>query len=436
MIRRSFSLLFFLVCCVSSVFANKTAPVLVAKCGAVATSCVPAVTGGHSLAAGQFEYTIAYRSALTAPTLATGYTVLDTNSASVSSFRSGCAVLTTSTPNSNTWTNATLVISVVYSGVAAQATADCATAGVGFHTATGATGTTSTITLTGGTLTNTGGSSTVIAAVGSSAAVCLPAAFTSEQTTTNGNVGDIPAGTGTYATSTCTGTTGNWKSDTVELLAASTVKPGIFGHGTASSTSPATDTFTPTTGQAIIIHALNFYGAGATGNYAISDSAGNSWSVFHTKVNATTQQEDGTAFCAIANGSSSTTVSVTYSGTINTTSLEVFHGTMTNGSCTADATNSATGTTGVPTGTVTPVTDDVVFMGATYASITGAGTGFTIGANDGNGDGTEYATWSKNTSAMTVPFAGTSGNFILLMESIKPTPAGATSVKRHSPGVF
>lgn len=424
--------------CAAPAWATKSVPVLVGSCAAVATSCTPTVVGGHSFAAGQFEYTFAYRSAVTAPTKPAAYTALDTASASTSSFTSGCVVLTTTTPNSTAWTNATLVMSLVYSGVAAQATADCATAGVGGRTATGTSGTTSTITITGITLTNGGGSSTVIGAVGSSAAACLTAAFTSEKTTTNAVIGDIPAGAASYSTQTCTGTTGNWKSDTVELLAASTVVHAASSHGTAVSSSPATITFTPTTGQAMFVSGFNFYGAGATGTYSTpTDTGSNTWSVAIAKVNATTQQEDATTFCAIANGSSAITVTLAYSGTVQTTSLEAFDDNFTNGSCTPDKTGSATGTTGVPTGSITPVTDDVALFGATYASITGAGAGFTIGSNDGNGDGTEFAEWSKGANATTILFAGTSGNFLQLMAAIKPTPPPAGGiVPRHKTGVF
>ena len=218
--------------------------VLVASCAAVATSCVPSVVGGHSLAAGQFEYTFAYKSSTSAPTKPSSYTQIATASASSSSMRSGCVVLTSSTPDSDAWTSATLVVSLVYSGAAATTTANCVTAGIGFKTTGGTSGTTSTITFTGGSLTHTDNSSWIVAAVGSSAAVCTPATvLASEITTTNGNGLDTNGTVSSYSSKTCTGTTGNWKSDTFELLAAAVANPTFsLAAGTYSTSLPRTST--------------------------------------------------------------------------------------------------------------------------------------------------------------------------------------------------
>ena len=204
--------------------------VLVGGCASTGTSCSPTVQGGQTFAGGQFEYVFAYRSATTAPTLPSGSITLDTASVSSSSFRSGCQVTSSNSPASGTWTNATLVIVQIYSGVASDHTASCKTLGTGGRTTAGTSGTTSTYTFTGVTLTNGTGTSWIVAAVGSSAAVCTPATVLhSEYTTTNAIGHDTNGGVSSFSTLTCMGTTGNWKSDTVELLAKTPTFTSVNG---------------------------------------------------------------------------------------------------------------------------------------------------------------------------------------------------------------
>ena len=193
---------------------------LVGGCSATGTTCSPAVKSGQTFAAGQYEYVFAYRSATTAPTLPAGFVTIDTTSASSSSFRSGCTVTSSGTPSSGSWTNSTTVSVLIYNGVAGTTPANCKNLGIGGHTATGTSGTTSTITFTTVTLTNSTGTSWVVSPVGSSAAVCTPATvLTSEYSATNVSINDTNGGVSSFGTLTCTGTTGNWKTDTVELLA-------------------------------------------------------------------------------------------------------------------------------------------------------------------------------------------------------------------------
>ena len=236
--------------------------VLVGGCAASATSCTPATVGGHTFASGQFIYTFAFRTATIAPTVSSSPTFigLDTASASSSSFRSGCAVSTSGSPSSGTWANATRVVTLIYSGSPATSTVVCASSGVGGKTASGTSGTTSTITYTGITLTHGDGSSWVIGAAGGSAAVCTPATVLYAEESGTDLVGnDTNGGVTSFSTLTCTGSTGNWKSDTVELL----------------STTLAAPTFTPDAGGFTTVGGvyvtINLPG-GATGCYTTDNS--------------------------------------------------------------------------------------------------------------------------------------------------------------------
>ena len=203
--------------------------VLVGGCASTGTSCSPTVQGGQTFAGGQFEYVFAYRSA-TMPRFPSGFITLNTASVSSSSFRSGCQVTSSNSPASGTWTNATLVIVQIYSGVASDHTASCKTLGTGGRTTAGTSGTTSTYTFTGVTLTNGTGTSWIVAAVGSSAAVCTPATVLhSEYTTTNAIGHDTNGGVSSFSTLTCMGTTGNWKLDTVQLLAKTPTFTSVNG---------------------------------------------------------------------------------------------------------------------------------------------------------------------------------------------------------------
>lgn len=238
---------------------------LVGGCAATATSCTPVVKSGQTFATGQFVYTFAYRSATTAPTLPSGYTTLDTASASSSSFRSGCAVMTTATPPASMWTNATRVLTLVYSGAAATTTATCVSAGIGGRTSAGTSGTTSTYTYTTVTLANANASSWVISVVGSSAAACTPTGLTSEYTASSLIIAsDTAAPVTSFATKTCTGTTGNWKSDTVELKAAANTAPVASPAGGTYNTTQSAPTLTSNTGTTICYAQCTTAGCTAT----------------------------------------------------------------------------------------------------------------------------------------------------------------------------
>ena len=200
-----------------------TPPVPVAGCVAnAATNCTWANFAGQTAAIGDFGYYFAFRTATTAPTAPGSTTSVDTASASTSSFRSGCWVLTSATPATITATNATRIYVLILHGAKAKATATCLTEGIGFRTSAGTSGTTSTYTFTGGTLQDKSGNSFIIGSVGSSTAPCTPSTLTVRSGNSSTDIfnNDSNGGVASFSTATCSGTTGNWKTDTIEVLAA------------------------------------------------------------------------------------------------------------------------------------------------------------------------------------------------------------------------
>jgi len=199
---------------VSSAFGQL---VLVGGCAAAATSCTPVVKTGKTFAAGQFIYSFAFRTATGAPTLDGGFSNVNSASGSSSSFHSGCAVSTSGSPSSGTWTNATAIVTLIYSGTAATTTGNCLSKGVGGN-ATGS-GTGTTVTYTGLTMTQSNGTSWVIGAVGDSTTACTPATvLVSEENSGTAIIGnDTNGGVSSFSALTCTGS-GNWKTNTLEIL--------------------------------------------------------------------------------------------------------------------------------------------------------------------------------------------------------------------------
>lgn len=199
-------------------------------CAAATTSCT--MPGN---AVGDYIYAFAFRSALTAPTLGSGFTTIATNSASTSSFRAGCKVATTTTEVSGTWTNATSLTVEIYRGANATLTANCATVGMSIGTTASGTGATSTINYPALTMSNTDGKSWVIGASGSSGATCTPSGMTSSQNQTTVNIlNDTNGGVSAWSSTNCTGTTGNWKSNVVELIPRPTYTTTVTLIGSAT----------------------------------------------------------------------------------------------------------------------------------------------------------------------------------------------------------
>jgi hypothetical protein len=251
---------------------------LVGGCAAAANTCTPAVIGGGVFATGQFEYTFTYRSALGAPTqVLSNYLAMDTASSGSASFRSFCAVMTSSTPFVSTFTNATNVVTLIYSGVAATTTANCLTNGVGGHSATGNQGNVATITYGSITMTHGNASSWVIGAAGNSAAVCTPSTVLHAEESATDVVGNDTNGTVNSFSSNlnCTATTGNWKVDIVELIAAPVATPTFGTNGGTFGTSAST-TLADATGSSTICYTTD----GSTPASTISGicSAGSTYS--------------------------------------------------------------------------------------------------------------------------------------------------------------
>lgn len=73
---------------------------------------------GYTIQAGDYILVFAHRTAVTAPTLATGFTSIATATGNSNSYTIGYKRAVGTETNSGTWTNATTVIMVVYRGVA------------------------------------------------------------------------------------------------------------------------------------------------------------------------------------------------------------------------------------------------------------------------------------------------------------------------------
>jgi hypothetical protein len=166
-------------------------------------------------------------SAATIPSLATGFTSLQTATGTSRGGRLGYKISSGGDTSSGAWTNATNVICFVYSGVNTTTpfgTIPAITGGAG-----------ATITYTAATLTVTDGTSVWFGAAGIRAATAgmngTPTGtapnFTNRANTTLANGLDTAATASNLSAQSLTTTSGNgWMSITIELLATPTVVPG------------------------------------------------------------------------------------------------------------------------------------------------------------------------------------------------------------------
>jgi hypothetical protein len=135
----------------------------------------------------------------------------------------------------------------------------------------------------------------------------------------------------------------------------------------------------------------------------------------------------GASFCAISPNTTSVTFTATFTGGATFSAISIigdeFSGVdTTGGTTTFEATNSATATSGSPALSVTPVNNNDAIWGAAQDTITAVGAGYTSGANDTQGDWTEWKILTGNAgTTQTVNFTGGPG-YILQAIAIKAIP--------------
>ncbi len=163
----------------------------------------------------------------TPPSLPSGWTTIASGTTAnfTGSYRIGCNVSSSSSDTSSgTWTNASVVVGLSYSGTKAGTTANCNTTGTGGGAESDTA--TTTVTYAGITMSVSSGSSWVAGLEGSpaSAHTCTPAGMTLVHSeNTHGSLSaDTNAGVTGWSTTTC-GVAGSFNNATyvIEILAAS-----------------------------------------------------------------------------------------------------------------------------------------------------------------------------------------------------------------------
>jgi hypothetical protein len=201
------------------------------SCSAASTSCTFSGT-----ATGDLKIVFAYRTgSTTAPGLPTGWTsiaVANEASGTTGAIRIGCNKSSSGADTgSGTWTNATVVAGVSYSGTWVDTTADCNTTGIGAIAGNKAATSTAlnypAIGATGGF-----GSTSMVAsnkswvagfAGDSAGGICAPTGMTQQTTAGAGPAviaSDTNGSVASWASTNCTITSGTWISEVVEILPA------------------------------------------------------------------------------------------------------------------------------------------------------------------------------------------------------------------------
>lgn len=197
--------------------------------------------------------------------------------------------------------------------------------------------------------------------------------------------------------------------------------------GTACSTTPCTLALAPhAAGEILTFKACDYYGtpgAGATGTFTIS-STGFVYTTAIAEVTDTTNKNQCQAWWTTSQGTGSFTTSVAYTGSTSTTSLNVYVDDWSGADLVnpIDATNSGMGTSSTPSITVTVKRNNDGLEGFLWGSFSAVGSGFTVGANDSNGDASEHKILSGGAGAgQTVNFtqSGTS-SYMLFGIGLKP----------------
>ena len=202
-----------------------TSPVLASiardgSCEANTTACTLSGT-----ATGDIKVVIAVVVSGTPPSLpGSGWTnVTSATIGGVLSYRVGCNVSSSSADTgTGTWTSASRVAATSYSGTAVGTTGNCNTTGIGGAAANGATSST-TLTCSGLTLNVTNGTSWVGCLMGSNGVfpgACAPTGMTNVINNNAVQIADTNAGVSSWSAQTCSITSGNWSTYTLEILSA------------------------------------------------------------------------------------------------------------------------------------------------------------------------------------------------------------------------
>jgi hypothetical protein len=163
-----------------------------------------------------------------------------------------------------------------------------------------------------------------------------------------------------------------------------------------------------------------------TATMTIADTAGNTWLAACPR---RSQSGGGSlqTWYAIANGTGSTTITVTDSASTGFRNIliEVFDG---NSATPLDNHTETSAASGSPTTTIVPVANDCLLYAASNDSITAVGSGFTKGSDDGAQDWAEYKALTGGAGgSQTANFTG-SGAWILCVATFAPAGAGAAFI--------
>ena len=202
------------------------------------------------------------------------------------------------------------------------------------------------------------------------------------------------------------------------------------GYATGTGTAVATSSFTPVSGRQYLFVSECYDTSGTPASVTFT-ATGWSFTVVHPldgNANA------GFAGTVRAYAPNATPVVVTATWSQTCTFLGIVYDEFSGGDPTNfvdQATSVITGTTGSCTQTVTPGVADAMLWAFCADTVTAAGSGYTAGQNNGNGDWTEYKLLSGGSGvAQTVPFTGTSGYWLQATVTIKPDTGTAAIRKR------
>lgn len=257
-------------------------------CTAATTSCTFSATATNSL-----KLIFAYRSgSTTAPTLPAGWTTITTLATSATgttgAMRIGCNYSSSSgDTGSGTWTNATSVTGISYSGTVVGTTATCNITGIGAISSNQAKAST-TVNFAALVMHDSHSNSWVTGFVGSNVTACTPSGMTSQVTANSStNIGnDTNATVSGWSSTNCTISSGTWITAVVEVMAPTSggtiqvvqaVKQqstsGTFSV-TGAGTADTRFTFGTQAGNCIAIFGMSATGSGTL---TASDDKGNSY---------------------------------------------------------------------------------------------------------------------------------------------------------------